>query len=121
MNARCLSAVEVGLLLAHLSERGSVDEEFAEALEAAKDWELCLVCHNLFIARHVVNSTAGLDLIARVYAAEDEMALELQEGGDLFVEYLLRHQRVSSETLDDALVSIQDGLSNYSYEKALRY
>lgn len=122
MNIRCLTSIEVKLLLAHLEdEEICLKGDLANQIDAAKEWEFQIVCHNLFVARHIDAEEGGLEKIARIYTVEEEMFLELQEGGDTFVEYLLRHTRLANETLDEALITIQEGLSKCDYEKALRY
>lgn len=118
----CLSSREVGLFLAHLVDaRCSLEEYMARSLEAARCWELRIVCYSVFIARHLGTDAGDMEKIERVYAANGEMDIHLQEGGDDFVEYLLRNIRAPGETLDDALIAIQEGLSGFDYEKTLRY
>lgn len=51
----------------------------------------------------------------------NELCFEIQEGDEQFIEYLLRHLRNSDESLEATLIELQNGLSEYRYEKALRY
>lgn len=119
---RCLTSSEVGLLLCHLVADGSnLEGDLAMTIEAARCWQVMVVCHNLFVARYVDADAQGSKKIKRIYSLEEEIAIEIQEGGDQFVEYLLRHVRLPSETLDEALMAIQEDLSEYNYAKALCY
>ena len=122
MNVRCLTPDEVGAVLLHLvDERAELDEKLSRVLEEARAWELRVVCHNLFVARHIKAEERGFEKIERLYAIGEEIELELQEGGADLVEYLLQHERNPEETLAEALVVIQEGLSAHDYKKALRY
>lgn len=122
MNARCLMPDEVGaVLLNWVGAQNELDEELSKVLEQAQAWELRIVCHTLFVARHIKVEELGLEKIERLYAVGEEIALELQEGGVELVEYLLQHERNPEETLAEALVIIQEGLSTHDYKKAIRY
>lgn len=122
MNVRCLESDEVGAVLLHLvDEQSELDESLGKTFEAARAWELQLVCHNIFVARHINAEDRGSEKIDRLYAIGEEIALEPQEGGVDLVEYLLRHERNPEETLDEALVLIQERLSAHNYERAIRY
>lgn len=122
MNVKCLTSNEVKLLLAYIVEQpGCNEKEFTKVFEASKAWESWIVCLSLFVARHIDADIGGLEKIARIYALQEEIAIELQEGGDAFIEYLLRHLRLPNETLDDALIVNQEGFSKHDYEQALRY
>lgn len=122
MNVRCLSSGEVGaVLLQFVDGQAEVEENLGNLLADARAWELLVVCYNLFVARHITAKDRGFEKIARLYAAGEDLWLELQEGGVELVEYLLQHERNPEETLDEALVLIQEGLSSHDYERAIRY
>ena len=122
MIVKCLTSNEVRALLAHLVDRQhGIDKGLAESIDAAKSWCLSLICHNLFIARDVDVGQRGLTKIDYVYTARDEMALEIEEGGDLYVEFLLRNIREDGATLEDVLISVQEGFADHNYGKTLRY
>lgn len=114
--------MEVGLLLSYLvDDGGELQGNLAATFEEAINWEGWLVWLSLFIARHLDKDMQGKKMIELVYELEENMAVEIQEGGDSFVDYLLHHKRVSSQTLDEALVDIQKGLSERNYAEAIRY
>ncbi len=122
MKCHCLTASEIANLLSSLVDEGDyLDANLTLMIELAKSWEILLVCHNLFVARHIDKSTHGEMKIEQIYSLTDVHAFEIQEGGDQFVNYLLRHQRSEAQSLDEALVEIQKGLSEHDYAKALRY
>lgn len=122
MRCHCLTASEVaGFLSSLVGEGNCLDADMTLMIEYAKSWDILLVCHNIFVARHINKDTHGGKKIEQVYALVDALAFEIQEGGDQFVNYLLRHKRSATQTLDDALVEIQKGLSEYDYAKAIRY
>lgn len=122
MNTRCLMPDEVGAVLLHLVDvQDKVDDALSKTLEQAQMWEQRIVCYTLFVARHIKTEERGFEKIERLYAVGEEIALELQEGGVDLVEYLLQHERNPEETLAEALVIIQEGLSGYDYKRAIRY
>ena len=51
----------------------------------------------------------------------DELFFEIQETDHHFVEFLLGEIRNPDESLEEALIEIQNRLSSYDYEKSLRY
>lgn len=122
MRYHCLTALDVSNLLFSLVDDGNnLDADLTTKIEAAISWEVTLVCHNLFVARYIDKEEQGEKKIEKVYGLENILAFEIQEGGDQFIDYLLRHQRLSTQTLDDALVEIQKGLSEHDYARAIRY
>lgn len=122
MNVQCLTSDEVGALLQYLlDEKTEINNSLNKAFQAARAWELCIVCHNLFVARHLDVTQRGCDKIERFYSVDSEIAIDIQEGSIEFVEYLLQHERNYEETLDEAIILIQEGLSNHEYKKVIRY
>ena len=122
MKCHCLTVLEVAKFLSYLVEEGDyLDTNLTLMIELARGWEILLVCHNIFVARHIDKDTKGEKKIEKIYGLNDILAFEIQEGGDQFVDYLLHHQRSEFQTLDDALVEIQEGLSGFDYAKSLRY
>lgn len=108
-------------LSSFVDEKDTLDDHLTLMIESAKNWDILLVCHNIFVARHINKDVHGEKKIEQVYALTDVHAFEIQEGGDQFVNYLIQHQRSTTQTLDDALIEIQNGLSEYDYAKTLRY
>ena len=122
MQYRCLTSKQVDRLLTHLITEGDeLEGELASLLDAAACWEFCLVCHSLFLARYVRAGESGAEKVREAYELQEVIAFEIQEGGDLFVNYMLRHQRAPGESFDEALIEIQEGLSRRDYARAVRY
>jgi len=122
MDTQCLTSADVSVVLQHLIDDSvPLEESLHQALEDARCWDLQLVCHNLFVARHIHANERGFDKIDRLYAADEEMALQTQELGLDLIEYLLLHERNPEEDLDEAMIAIQENMSRHSYARALRY
>ncbi len=122
MRCHCLTALEVKKYLSFVvGKEDSLDSDLALIFERAESWEIWLVCHNVFVARYINSDTHGEKKIEQIYAPTNGPAFDIQEGGDRFVNHLLRHQRLTDQTLDDALVEIQKSLSEHDYAKHLRY
>lgn len=121
MNVRCLSSNEVSLLVNIGGQSSVLDGELDRVVEAARAWEVRLICQSLFLARHLSTGETGVINISRIYGLGSDMAMEIEEGGTTLVEYLLRHVRDASESLDDALIAITEGFWAHDYERALRY
>ena len=122
MTTQCLTSADVRLVLCRLvDDQVEFGTELTDLYAGAQVWSVRIVCHNLFVARHIAASDMGMAKVARLYAAGEEMAIEPEEGGASLVEYMLRHERNADETLDEALVAIEAGLKAHNYERAIRY
>ena len=122
MKYRCLASDEVARLLSYMVTDGAkLEGDLATIMDAAQCWEEYLVCHSLFVARHIRADDRGVEKIGMAYELEEAFAFEVQEGGDELVDYMLHHQREPGESLEDALIAIQEGLSSHDYARALRY
>ncbi len=99
--------------------------KLALELEEARCWVTKLTCLALLFARIMerdkLSPEALKKKIAVLYSMSDEFWFEIQEGNDVFVEYLLNHLRENEDTLEDTLVEIQNRLSEYNYEKTICY
>lgn len=122
MNILCLTSTDVGNLLRHiLDNKFELHEVLVNDLEAARSWDLCIVLHNLFVARHLISSNDGLKKLEILYTLKDEMALEPQEANLEFIDYMLHHIRKFDESMDEMLVRLQEELSDYNYDRSIRY
>jgi len=126
MRSYCLNVDETAQIL-KWRERGTpvACEELSLEIEEARCWTTRIVCIALFFARVLEREATTIDTqksrIEMLYAIEDELCFEVQEGDDQFIEYLLRHLRNPGDSLEAALIELQTGLSNHRYEKTLRY
>ena len=121
MKYYCLTAQEIKYFLSYYLEKIECpDSNLNLMIELAKGWEITLICLNIFVARYIDILNDGDRRLELLYELE-HLSLEIQEGGQCFVEYMLHHQRNSNQTLDDAMIEIQTGLSGHNYERTLRY
>lgn len=122
MIVRCLTSNEISQLLAHLGDPSQeLDVDLAKIVELARSWEFNMICQSLFVARHLCADITDPEKIDRMYNMEHEMAMQMEEGNSNIVDYLLRHARDASESLDDALIALTEGFWEHNYERALRY
>ena len=126
MRSYCLNVEETAQILIWREDSASfAGKELSQEIEEAQCWTTLIVCITLFFARVLERGDITIEeqkrKMERLYAMEDELCFEIQEGDDQFIEYLLRHLRNPGDKLDSALIELQNGLSDFSYEKALRY
>ena len=122
MNTRCLTYQEVCALLQHLVDKQPISDQYlADIIESARNGESSIVCHTLFVAWHITTSERGHDKLNALYSMTQESTLDLQDGGEKSIEYLLHHKRNPEETLEEALVLIQERLNTHDYKHAIRY
>ena len=126
MRNYCLNVDEIAKIL-RWRECGEpvAYEELSLEIEEAQCWTTRIVCIALFFARVLERKETTIDAkksrIELLYAMKNEFCFEIQEGDEQFIEYLLRHLRNPDESLEATLIELQNGLSEYRYEKALRY
>ncbi len=126
MRSYCMNVEETDQILKWRESRVPLAyKELSLEIEEAQCWTTRIVCIALFFARVLERGKTTIDeqkrRIEALYTMEDELCFEIQEGDDQFIEYLLRHLRNPDDSLESALIELQNGLSNYRYEKALRY
>jgi hypothetical protein len=119
LDCHCLCCSDVEELLRCLVEGLKLGGSVGEVMDRAASWETKAVCLSFFIARYLASN--GCEKISLVYGLEESHNFEIEESDESFVDYMLRHQRDSSESLEDALIALQDGIGRKCYEKALRY
>lgn len=68
---------------------------------------------------HAGEECAGL--IGLLYQLVEDMYLYIQECDSTFIDYMLRNVRRASLTLEEELVELQNGMSEYKYAQTLRY
>ena len=119
MTYYCLRSKEVRKILLHIVGDGDLDGDLSVIMDAAQDWEIHAVCLSIFLARHV--DGRGHEMIDGAYGLRDYCDFEIQEGDRDFIEHMLKYERLGSEMLDDALISVQEDWSRRCYERTLRY
>ncbi len=73
------------------------------------------------IDRKVRNGRDCTTLIETLYRLEEEMAFEVHECDQQFVDYMLRNLRDSTLTLEEEMVEIQSHLRMYDYRRIIRF
>ncbi len=127
MKNYCLNVEEVfDILKWQEDEKPIACKELALEIAESSCWTTRIICFTIFIARILEkDKISEKDLkrrIATLYSVGDEFWFEMQEMNDHFVEYLLlQYLRNKDDSLEDFLIEIQNGLSEYNYEKAIRY
>jgi hypothetical protein len=126
MRNYCLSVDEIGQILKwHDCKETGICNELACELDEALCWNSKIICLALFVARLMLRGQISMDeqknIIDIIYTMGDQLYFEIQEVDHNFVDYLLRHIRDSNDSLEDTLIEIQNRLSGYDYEKAIRY
>ena len=126
MRNYCLNVNETAQILKWRDcDKTELSKELSLALEEAQCWTSRITCITLFLARILEREKSALDepknKIAKIYAMNDELFFEIQETDHHFVEFLLGEIRNPDESLEEALIEIQNRLSGYDYEKSLRY
>jgi hypothetical protein len=126
MRNYCLSVDETDQILKWRDGNEiTICKQLAFEIDEAKCWSSRIICLALFVARLIQRGQTSIEeqknIIEKIYSMSDLLYFEIQEGDCHFVNYLLRHIRNSSDSLEDTLIEIQNGLSRYYYEKAIRY
>lgn len=126
MRTYCLKTEEIYQILNWRDCEESLEcEELSLEIAQACCWNSKIICIALFFARLLEREQTTIDakksIIEKIYTMDDVLYFEIQEGDHQFVEYLLKHIRNPNESLEATLIELQNGLSEYNYEKALRY
>ncbi len=126
MKNYCLNVEEIYKLLKWRESGEPVDcKELLLIIEDAESWTTRIICIALFFARILEREKPNINtqknMINILFKMEEELFFEVQGGDDEFVDFLLRHLRNPDESLEASIIELQNRLSEYSYEKALRY
>lgn len=126
MRNYCLSVEETDQILKWWDcKETAICKELAFEIDEAQCWNSRIICLALFVARLMQRAQTSIgekkNILEKIYTMGDQLYLEIQEGDHHFIDYLLRHIRNPKDSLEDTLIEIQNGLSKYYYEKAIRY
>jgi hypothetical protein len=122
----CLNKKELKELMdLRVLEIAIEDEALAIRLEAAELWqeELSSLTYLLshIVEGHKKRSDDSAEYVDAFYALEDQMLFKIQECDHPFIAYMLINKRNPSLSLEEELVELQVGMSEYRYGKTLRY
>lgn len=119
----CLRPEELGSVLEWLV-KGTVSDEHLELINAASEWQVELValsydCTKVLLGQKD-NGHDPMELIAAYYQVDPALYFSFDEVGVDFVEFLLRHIRDDSDTLEDALLVTHFNMRTHFYAKSVR-
>jgi hypothetical protein len=121
----CLSKGELEQLIDLLNSSSPVDDEYLSILiDDAKNWQEELGMLTYFVSQIIENKKASCDciqLIDLIYKIEEQIFVKLQECDSEYIDYMLKNVCDSHLSLEEELVDIQNRLSEYNYERTLRY
>lgn len=120
----CLSTEDICQLIRLYSHSYPCDIDIR--FEEAANWEHELQAHTYLMCRVLEGSDSNNDERQRMlnlfYELPANIYFSIQELDHMFVRYMLQHvRRHTTFTLEEELVDLLVGLSEYRYDSALRY
>ena len=124
--SHCLTKSELAEILARATaSEGRIYEQISAWYDMADAWEEEIVGLNYFVAQIAMSTkNHGGDhdgIIAKHFHLDEEMWFTQEDFGFEYVDYLMRHTRDTSLSLEDELVQLRDRLGEYGYEHTLRF
>lgn len=118
----CLNSTELEcLLLLHLEDKAIEDETLKSFLNNAVQWQDKLLCLTFSFARILERRRGSASLtqtmIAELFSMPEKMFIDIQECGEDFVDYMLRHEHSGEIDLEISLLTVARKLSEYCYGK----
>lgn len=118
----CLNSTELEcLLLLHLEDRAIEDVTLRTLLDNASQWQDKLLCLTLSFGRILERRRGSVSLaqtmIPELFSMPDKMFIDIQECGEDFVDYMLRHEHSGKIDLEISLLTLARKLSEYCYGK----
>lgn len=118
----CLNSTELEhLLMLHLEDKAVEDETLKSLLDNAAQWQDKLLCLTFSFARILERHDSLLSLsqtmISELFSMPDKMFLAIQECGEDFVDYMLRHEHSGEVDLEISLLTVARKFSEHCYEK----
>ena len=120
----CLPSSMLEELLRHKlgkSRRGTtLSEHTADLLEKAEMWDQEIVCLSLLLARLLEKGLiANSSELNQIYELSNEIYFRVEEFGEGFLSFLMKHRRNEILSLEDDLIEKQELLGKYDFDKAL--
>lgn len=114
------------LLQLYLENKAIENSTFKSLVENATHWQDRLLCLTLSLARllekHGVQDSLGQRMIMALFSFPEKMFIDIQECGEDYVDYMLRHEHSGDVDLEVSLLTVARKLSEYCYGKdTLRY
>ena len=118
----CLDSIELETLLkSHPDKWSSDNEALGLLIYNATHWQDKLICLTFSFARILErqrDSTKSDSIMTSTFfSMTEELFLEIEECGEKFVDYMLKHELFNEIDLEKKLLIIAKDLSEYRYDK----
>lgn len=118
----CLNSKELeSLLLLYLKNKAVEDLELKSLFDNAAQWQDKLLCMTFSFARILERQRNSASLpqvmIEELFSMPDKMFIDIQECGEDFVDYMLRHEHSGEIDLEISLQTVVRKLSEHYYGK----
>lgn len=117
----CLNNTELeSLLLLYLEDKAIEDVTLESLLDNAVQWQDKLLCLTFSFARILERrrgSASLTQMIPGLFSMPDKMFIDIQECGEDFVDYMLRHEHSGEIDLEISLLAVARKLSEHCYGK----
>lgn len=118
----CLNSRELeSLLLLYLEKKDIKDVSLKSLLDNAVQWQDKLLCLTFSFAR-ILERRHGSEplthaMITELFSMSEKMFIDIQECGEDFVDYMLRHEHSGETDLEMSLQTVARKLSEHCYGK----
>ena len=118
----CLNSTELeSLLLLYLEDKAIDNVTLKSLFDNAIQWQDKLLCLTFSFARILErqrDSTKSDSIMTSTFfSMTEELFLEIEECGEKFVDYMLKHELFNEIDLEKKLLIIAKDLSEYRYDK----
>mgnify|MGYP001549504058 CR=1 FL=1 len=118
----CLNSRELeSLLLLYLEDKDIEDASLKSLLDNAVQWQDELHCLTFSFARILERRPDSVSLnqamIRELFSISEKMFINIQECGEDFVDYMLRHEHSGEIDLEMSLQTVARRLSEHRYGK----
>ena len=118
----CLNSMELEcLLLLDLEDKAIENGTLKSLLDNAVQWQDKLLCLTFSFARILERRRGSASLtqtmIPELFSMPEKMFIDIQECGEDFVDYMLRHEHSGEIDLEISLLTVARKLSEHCYEK----
>ena len=118
----CLNSTELeSLLLLYLEDRAIENVTLQSLVDNAGGWQDKLLCLTYSFARILERQRVSVSLtqtmIPELFSMPDKMFIDIQECGEDFVYYMLRHEHSGEIDLEISLLTVARKLSEHCYGK----
>ena len=118
----CLNSTELECLLLLLMEDKAIEDVTLKSfLDNAVQWQDKLLCLTFSFARILERQRGSASLartmIPELFSMPEKMFIDIQECGEDFVDYMLRHEHSGEIDLEISLQTVARKLSEHYYGK----